>query len=291
MRDDIFKRQNEEDILDLLYSQRVSYDQAEIYNRIGWGMTLLLAILAIGELFFPLWEQAFSMIEIIVALLVFTVDYKTKTLINWGAETKGLIDSILFDFPIQDKEKFIEYAIKIKNRNINDYRLQATHRGDENIRGIRDWYTEYNSDDHYKVILNCQKENIWWNVRLVNYYKNIIRILIGISVLFVFTFIFYFAIKIDLAWGLMILGSTILIRSIEQLMAVKTYTKAIDHAKAKVELIEADNNNLNMESLQSLQKSIEENRKSGFLVPSWIHYIFSKHLHKEKKEINERMAD
>ena len=138
MRDDIFKRQNEEDILDLLYSQRVSYDQAEIYNRIGWGMTLLLAILAIGELFFPLWEQAFSMIEIIVALLVFTVDYKTKTLINWGAETKGLIDSILFDFPIQDKEKLIEYAIKIKNRNINDYRLQATHRGDENIRGIRD---------------------------------------------------------------------------------------------------------------------------------------------------------
>lgn len=225
MRDDIFKRQNEEDILDLLYSQRVSYDQAEIYNRIGWGMTLLLAILAIGELFFPLWEQAFSMIEIIVALLVFTVDYKTKTLINWGAETKGLIDSILFDFPIQDKEKLIEYAIKIKNRNINDYRLQATHRGDENIRGIRDWYTEYNSDDHYKVILNCQKENIWWNVRLVNYYKNIIRILIGISVLFVFTFIFYFAIKIDLAWGLMILGSTILIRSIEQL--TDKYNKVI----------------------------------------------------------------
>ena len=107
MRDDIFKRQNEEDILDLLYSQRVSYDQAEIYNRIGWGMTLLLAILAIGELFFPLWEQAFSMIEIIVALLIFTVDYKTKTLINWGAETKGLIDSILFDFPIQNKEKRI----------------------------------------------------------------------------------------------------------------------------------------------------------------------------------------
>ncbi|MCI9221413.1 MAG: hypothetical protein HFH94_17170 [Lachnospiraceae bacterium] len=291
MRDNIFKRQNDEDILDLLYSQRVSYDEAEIYNRIGWGMTLLLTVLAIGELFFPLWEQAFSVIEIIVALVIFVVDYKTKTLINWGAETKGLIDSILFDFPIQNKEKLIEYAIEIKNRNKDDYRVQITHRGDDNIKGIRDWYTEYSSDNHYRVILNCQKENIWWNVKLVKYYKSIINILISVSVLLVFAFIFYFSIKVDFAWGLMILGSTILIRSIEHLITIKAYTKAMEHAQAKVELIETDSNNLNMESLQSLQKNIEENRKSGFLVPSWIHYIFSKHLHEEKKEINERMAD
>lgn len=291
MRDVIFKRQNEEDLLDLLYAQRVFYDKAEIYNKIGWGMTLLLTVLAVGELFIPFCDQASSMIEIIVAVVVFVVDYKTKALINWGAETKGLIDSILFDFPIQNKEKLIEYAIKIKNRNKDDYKLQTTHRGDDNIRGLRDWYTEYNSDDHNKVILNCQKENIWWNVKLVNYYKNIISIFIGVSALLVFTFIFYFAIKIDFAWGLIILGSTILIRSIEQLMTIKTYTKAMEHAQAKVELIEADSNNLNMESLLSLQKNIEENRKSGFLVPSWIHYIYSKHLHEEKKEINERMAD
>ena len=126
---------------------------------------------------------------------------------------------------------------------------------------------------------------------MVNYYKSIISIFIGVSALLIFTFIFYFTIKIDVAWGLIILGSTILIRSIEQLMTIKTYTKAMEHAQAKVELIEADSNNLNMESLLSLQKNIEENRKSGFLVPSWIHYIYSKHLHEEKKEINERMAD
>lgn len=289
MRDIIFKRQNEEDLLDLLYAQRVSYDKAETYNKIGWGMTLLLTILAVGELFIPLWEQASSMIEIIVAIVVFAVDHKTKTLINWGAETKGLIDSILFDFPIQNKEKLIEYAIKIKNRNKDDYKLQTTHKGDDNIRGLRDWYTEYSSDDHNKVILNCQKENIWWNVKLVNYYKSIIGIFIGVSVLLVF--IFCFAIKMDLGWGIIILGSTILIRSIEQLMTIKTYTKAMEHAQAKVELIEADSNKLTMESLLSLQKNIEENRKSGFLVPSWIHYFYSKHLHEEKKEINERMAD
>lgn len=291
MRDVIFKRQNDEDILDLLYSQRVSYDHAEIYNRIGWGMTLLLLILAVGKLFIPCWEQLSSMIEIIVAVGVFAADYKTKTLVNWGAETKGLIDSILFGFPIQNKEKLIEHAIKIKNKYKDDYKLQTTHRGDDNIRGVRDWYTEYSSDDHCKVILNCQKENVWWNVKLVNYYKKIISILIGISILAVFAFMSYFAIKIDFAWGLMILGSTILIRSIEQIITIKTYTKAMEHAQAKVELIEADSNNLNMESLQSLQKSIEENRKSGFLVPSWVHYIYSKHLHKEKKEINEHMAD
>ena len=34
---------------------------------------------------------------------------------------------------------------------------------------------------------------------------------------------------------------------IEQLMTIKTYTKAMEHAQAKAELIEADSNNLNME--------------------------------------------
>jgi len=291
MRDVIFKRQNNEDILDLLYSQKVSYDKAEIYNRIGWGMTAMLMILTVGKLFIPSWEQPFNMIELIIAVGVFVVDYKTKILINWGAETKGLIDSILFDFPIQNKEKLIEYAIKIKNKNKDDYELKTTHRGDDNIRGVRDWYTEYSSNNHYKVILNCQKENVWWNEKLVNYYKKIIGIFIGISILLALVFISYFAIKIDFAWGLMILGSTILIRSIEQIMTIRTYVKAMEHAQAKVELIEADSNNLNMESLQSLQKNIDENRKSGFLVPSWVHYIYSKYLHKEKREINERMAD
>lgn len=291
MRDVIFQRQNNEDILDLLYSQKVSYDKAEIYNRIGWGMTALLMILTVGKLFIPSWEQSFSVIELIIAVGIFAVDYKTKILINWGAETKGLIDSILFDFPIQNREKLIEYAIKIKNKNKDDYELKTTHRGDDNIRGVRDWYTEYSSNNHYKVILNCQKENVWWNEKLVNYYKKIIVIFIGISILLALVFISYFAIKIDFAWGLMILGSTILIRSIEQIMTIRTYIKAMEHAQAKVELIEADSNNLNMESLQSLQKNIEENRKSGFLVPSWVHYIYSKYLHKEKREINERMAD
>lgn len=70
MRDVIFKRQNEEDLLDLLYAQRISYDKAEVYNKIGWGMTLLLTILAVGELFIPLREQSSSMIEIIVAVVV-----------------------------------------------------------------------------------------------------------------------------------------------------------------------------------------------------------------------------
>ena len=48
MKDTIFERQNDDEVLDLLYSQRVSYDHAEIFNRIGWTMTLLLLFLAVG---------------------------------------------------------------------------------------------------------------------------------------------------------------------------------------------------------------------------------------------------
>lgn len=290
MKDAIFERQNDDEVLDLLYSQRVIYNRAEIFNGIGWIMTLLLLFLAVGKLFVPILEQSSSIIEIIVAVGIFAVDYKTKVLITWGADTKGLIDSILFGFPIKNKEKYIEYAVKIKNKNKEDYKLQTTHRGDDSIRGVRDWYTEYSSDDHYKVILNCQKENIWWNVKLVSYYKKIVIGFISISVLLIIAFMSYWAIRIDFAWSLIILGSTILIRSIEQMMAIKAYTKAMEHAYAKVELIETDSNNLNVESLLSLQEDIEENRKSGFLVPSWVHYIYSKHLHEEKKEINEHMA-
>ena len=42
MRDAIFERQNKEDVLELLYAQRILYNQAEVFNGIGWGMTVLL---------------------------------------------------------------------------------------------------------------------------------------------------------------------------------------------------------------------------------------------------------
>lgn len=286
MKDTIFERQNDEDILKLLYSQRVSYDYAEIFNRVGWLLTVILLALEVGKLFIPSIDKSANMVSLILALSIFVVDYRTKVLVNWGAETKSLIDSILFGFPVENKARLMEYAIKIKNRNKDNYRTQITHRGDDEVKGVRDWYTEYNSANHFKVILNCQKENVWWNERLVNYYKKIIITFICASVVFIFIFMSYFAIKIDLVWGLMILGGTILIRSIEQIMAVKTYSKAMRSAQVKVEMIEADSSNLNMKSLQSLQKDIDENRKSGFLVPSWVHYIYSKRLHIEKRELN-----
>ncbi len=173
MRDAIFERQNKEDVLELLYAQRILYNQAEVFNGIGWGMTVLLFFLEVGKFFIPFLEHSSYMIGLILALGIFVMDYKTNTLINRGANIKGLIDSILFGFSVHNKENLMEYSIKIKNKRKEDYRIQAAHRGDDSIKGIRDWYTQYDSDNHCKVILNCQKENIWWNKELVQHCLNI----------------------------------------------------------------------------------------------------------------------
>lgn len=293
MNDVIYKRQNDEDILELLYAQRVSYDKAEFYNRIGWFLILLLFLQEVCKIPFPVIERYSWISCAVLAVALFILEGKTAKYIEQGASLKNLIDCILFDFPIDDirREQLMDCALELRSKNEAKYQMQISHNGDDEINGVKNWYTLYKSENHYEVILNCQKENLWWNKNLVKYYKTALLVVILIFLLLIILSVRFSGVTISVAFGGAILISTILFPCIRQIIALRGYTKAMDSASGKLDIIEKQEQYLDKDTLQSLQKDIDTIRSSGFLIPDWIHGLYSVRLHRKKKMLNKRMSE
>ena len=289
--DKIFIRQNDEDILELLFAQRISYNRAEKLNTIGWCLTLILLLLEGCKKWIPIVENNLLVINAVLAVIIFLVDFKTSDMIKKGSQIKNLIDCTLFGFPVEkDTEKLVDYSISLKLKYPKRYKEQINHSGDSTIKGVKDWYTRYNSENHNYVILNCQKENIWWNKKLVAFYKRIlIAIVLGVIAI-LFISVGSGNITINLICVTVILVSTVLFRCISALAQINNYSQAMSKAHGKVEIIDNNTRDLNVGDLQSLQKEIESVRSSGFLIPNWIHSIYSVELHRQKRSLNNRIA-
>lgn len=284
----IFKRQNDEDVLELLYAQRVCYDRAEVYNRIGWAMTWLLLLQEIGSYIIPIIGKYSLTICAIAAIIIYFVDWRRTVYIEKGAQFKNLIDCILFEFPIDKamKEKLIDYALELKSKNEEKYKQQISHNGDDNIKGVKDWYTMYSSENLDEIILNCQKQNLWWNQELVKYYKKALLACLAILVSITIISVCITKITLSILLALMILITTILIRCCDALKTMGVYTKSMIRAHGKLDVIEG---HLDKVALLSLQEEIDAVRTSGFLIPNWVHAMYSIKLHKKRKELNNRI--
>ena len=293
MNDTIYKRQNDEDILELLYAQRVSYDKAEIYNRISWAIILLLFLQEICKIAIPIIERYSWISCAALAVVLFIMERRTAKYIGQGANLKNLIDCILFDFPIDNnkREELMDYALDLRSKNEAKYQLQTSHDGDDEIKGVKNWYTLYRSENHYEVILNCQKENLWWNKNLVRYYKTALTIIILIFLISIILSVWFSGITISFIFGVAILISTILFPCIRQVIAVRDYTRAMNSASGKLDILEKQEKYLDKDTLQSLQEDIDTIRSSVFLIPNWIHGLYSVRLHRKKRALNKCMSE
>lgn len=288
MTDIIFDRQNDEDILELLFAQRISYDRAELYNRIGWIMTILLLAQEICKPFIPDLEDYSMGICAILAIIIYIVDSKRRGYIEKGAKLKNLIDCILFEYPIDkgEKEKNVDYALELKSKNEDKYHLQTTHDGNDIVKGVKNWYTLCNSENHNEVILNCQKQNLWWNEELVKYYKRVL--ILCLTLILAITTISVYIMGVKITVLLAILVATILFRCLDALKSMYVYRKAMIQAHGKLDIVQQ---HLDKASLISLQKDIDTVRVSGFLIPDWLHVIYSVKLHRKRETLNSRMDE
>lgn len=289
--DKIFIRQNDEDILELLFAQRISYNKAEKLNTIGWCLTLILLLLESCKKWIPIVENNLLVVNAVLVVVIFLVDLKTSDMIKKGSKIKNLIDCSLFGFPMEkDTEKLVDYSISLKLKYPKHYKEQINHSGDGTIKGVKDWYTRYSSENHNYVILNCQKENVWWNEKLVTFYKKLLIAIVLVIVAILFISVGSGNITIDLIFVTVIFVSTVLFRCISDLVQINNYSQAMSRAHGKIEIIDNNTRDLNVVDLQSLQKEIESVRSSGFLIPNWIHSIHSAKLHIQKRSLNNRIA-
>jgi len=279
---DIKRMQNDEQILQLLFSQRKFYDDAEKYNKLSWLFAWIMFFISIINLIFNI-PLIYSTLSIaVLTITIWIIEKLSVRCVKIGAATKKYIDFKLFEFNEDNfgytRERIEEFAINKKRKYPEEYIVQISNTGTDEIQGVKDWYIFESTGLQWKDIYTCQKQNIWWNGALSKKYVSLL-LLIGAVVLL-------FCIGISLAVNLSARNLSIavasnvglIIKIYEDISSGIKYHRSYHDAQVRIEIFDK-RTDLSVEELKMLQSDIDKTRNIKFLVPDFLHRINSLNLH------------
>ena len=286
----INEKQNEEDILMLLYSQRKHYDNAGKIQYFIW-ISMIINIIINNNKFICdyLGATIVKAISGVLMLLYIYLRFKIRKNIDIGASTKQLIDCKLFGLKYETykkytRDKIFEFAISNRNRNKKEYLIQINNTGKDKPRGVKNWYEDRTGLDLNRAIYECQKENLWWDEKLCKIY------MIGFVAINVLSLIVIIAINRNET--LTSILAAVIFPSLQIFVEVLTefwsfikiliYRGKIDERST---CIEKDLDNINLKDLERVQELIFERRLYKFLIPTNIHSIVSVKFHNWRESI------
>lgn len=285
---DIYTRQNDEEILMLQYSQRKHYELAERLQFFLWITTIINIIIVNNEtLKTSLGNNTIAVIGAIYMILYTFVKLRIKNNIKFGAFTKELIDCKLYKFDVSKRlidSKFTveiikEKAVLKRNRHIKDYMVQIHNTGEDNPPGVKNWYEDRRDKEMNSAIYGCQCENLWWDERLSNKY---IFIFVSISIMVLGGLIIANKdVKVmEFIFTIIIPGLPIILELYTHLCS---YIKIAIIYRTKMEMvcreIVKDLDTIKIERLVELQDIIFTRRLNEFLIPTKLHRIVAKKYH------------
>lgn len=279
---DIQIKQNTPEILDFLFSARFYMNHADLLTTSKYCCIIISVILSLINL--PLKKDYIDNIILILSFISLPLNSAIKKSIKKGALTKQYIDYNLYDFkkdPFENYELIIEsknYAIA---KNPKFYKIQIENNGDSKERGVKDWYFVNRSNPKLKAILICQKQNIYWDQKLIKIYKWLIYICLAtlfiIFLLFIYTFQSNF---LKILIPLSIYGYSFL----ELIIEINNQEKLMIEINVRINYIENTKVLLKNSELLKIQKLIDE-RRNFLIIPDQLHKMLSKMTHKNVKEI------
>ena len=238
-------------------------------------------------------NDSFSLIlkhrELILMLLTiggFILHHLIKNNIKIGGETREYFDRNLFGlssaFTPVENAAIKERATECSKKNPKKYLEQISNTGNSNIRGVKDWYTP-TKKKREEASFECQKENIYWDKKLVNLYKKIVVFILSLMLLLLLCDL-SMGIKnkcIIYIWSFFNL-LCLLARDVYYIYKYNLYSSEI---QTIVNLLE-ENNAINRSiEIEKLQKKIFKRRVLFFVIPDALHKIKSKELHEIWKDI------
>lgn len=287
----INEMQNSDEILMYLFAQRKLYDKAEKHKYIVGIITVVIFLCCnidfvketIGNVEVSLISGCWILVNI------FWQKYINKNIQN-AATMKEILDRKLFGFNIEERdidsniqEVLRQQAEKIKEKNIDEYVIQAKNTGKDDPPGVRDWYDNISSTiSQNQAIYNCQLQNTWWDKKLSKIYITLIYIILAI-IFCVIIFIYRdFTIQ---SFAMKILTSASLVAMIiKEIMSYYEFNKLNTSIVCNIKSIE--NSSISLNQLENLQAKIYKRRKMQFAVPNILHKALSVKLHSEKNVIN-----
>lgn len=266
-------RQNEDQSLKIQYASRKYFNSAEKINYLSWLFCITSALMvfvpdSVSRLI-SIGIPAFLEVSALVSSLVFNHMLKN------GAALRNYFDSYVLmigedDYTDINKQELRELAINSYQKHKSEANISIHNTGRDSPPGVRNWYEFKSTIDGIHAQFECQKQNVWWNKKMV---KNRLFYLPIIIVVLLFIFVTAFILfKSDV---LSIIACTIGI-------IVKIVERILDHyhyhvISIKIETIQNHaERRLTTEDISELQALINEIRGIPVLEINLVHKMKAK---------------
>ena len=276
-----FKKQNEKDMLDILYSQRFYYNRVNCLENLSVVLTLFICI-------FDFFEIKNSIIKIIVNGFMVGVNalllcFIKKDIVK-GANLKKYFDYSLFGFSgiTKDFEKECKgFIYDVLSKKRKDYNHQVNNNGKSKPPGLKDWYFDEGKSGEVEVIKSMQKQNLYWDKKISKIYLSFIGVTLILLLCLYVTICILLKFKIIELLAGFIPFISIIIFFTDKIKAYFLIDKNVEVAKFLL------NKAKNIDDLVEIQEIVDNRRMENFCPPNIIHSIISKNTHKKIEYIND----
>ena len=269
----ISDRQNESLLLKIQYASRRYFNSAEIVNYVSW----LLCIVSAVMIFIP--DSAPELIEkgipVLLDVFAFITVYIFNSKLKNAASLRNYFDSYVLmicedNYTDVRKQELREIALNTYNRHKKEADISIQKTGRDKPPGVKDWYEFKNPVDDLQAQFACQKQNIWWNKKMVKNRMIILPIILFILISF---FVVMFVLFKSDAPSIIVCAIGIILKVIERIIEHYFYHKI----SIKIEAIQNHaERELTVETVKELQELINERRKIPVLEINIIHKLKAK---------------
>ena len=158
-------------------------------------------------------------------------------------------------------------------------KVQITHTSRSNPPGVKDWYEFSREYTDSEVVFECQRQNQWWNKKLLAKRMVYYAIVCGVVIVASVSLISFSCIS---AWRIIVSFLGIAISLIDRIYENFLYISLSKKIDNYVELIAISKND---DQIKELQRKIEERRAMPVLEMNIIHKKSSKSLSERYEKI------
>ncbi len=269
----ISNRQNEDLLLKIQYASRRYFNSAEKINYVSWGLCIASAVM----IFVP--DSASKVISMgIPALLevfAFIIACIFNRMLKNAAALRNYFDShvlMICEDKYTDirKQKLREIALNAYHKHKKEADINIHNTGRDKPPGVKDWYEFKNTAADIQAQFECQKQNIWWNKKMV---KNRMIILPIIWFILISLFVAMFVLFKSDVLSIIVCAIGIIVKIAERIFEHYHYHEI----SIKIEAIQSHaERELTTEVIKELQELIDERREIPVLEINIIHKLKAK---------------
>ncbi len=255
------------------YASRRYFNSAEKVNYVSWLLCIVSAIM----IFVPDSASKFISLGIpaLLEALAFITAYVFNNKLKNAASLRNYFDSYVLmigedSYTDISKQKLREIALTAYNKHKKEADIHIHNTGRDKPPGVRNWYEFKNTVADLQAQFECQKQNIWWNKKMVKNRMIILPIILFILVSF---FVAMFVLFKSDALSIIVCAIGIILKVIERIIEHYSYHKI----SIKIEAIQNHaERELTDETVKELQELINERREIPVLEINIIHKLKAK---------------